>query len=279
MFRFLPVLAAFVAPVFSAASNEEVVNSLYKTFGENDVEGLLALFDDNLKYRSNLSDSMGFCVSSDNKDEMVEQCLSKIGLMLPEMTLTKKSSFSSGEDAFVHSQQCLPTVGCACFAQHLKIKDGKILEITDFMDTRFVEEALTRGNSGMSPRATIKLTYDLFAEGRMEEFSQMLHDDFKFYGSGPTGLPCDASEPKSREGFLGDCLAHIPATWPGFHLEPIHMLVEGSYVFVTLKATSDNGMNTFFGHRHKVVNGQMIEFRAFDDSMEMFKASKAKKEL
>lgn len=118
----------------------------------------------------------------------------------------------------------------------------------------------------MTCKDTIRRCYEAFARGDMETIASLTHDDYVATINGSMPI---SGEHHGFDNFAAKVLAKINGLWPGFSLEPELMIQEGDSVFVTCHATTDNGIDTHFGHLWHLKDGKIDSFYAFDDTQAM----------
>ena len=80
--------------------------------------------------------------------------------------------------------------------------------------------------------------------------------------------------------FVDAVLARIPEEWPTLKVAPKEWLIDaGPKCFVRMSATTEDGMDTEFGHYLEVnAEGKVVEWHGFDDAASFMKYSHKKKD-
>lgn len=269
------VLALALAPSILAISPVEVVNKLHDAFRANDPSWVDLLHED-VVFTSNSPQSAPICTHHEGKSAFLRDCVARIPDVLPGFALGHTEEiFGEGENVYARVKT-LTTAGgeMGAFGQHFKVRDGKIIEFFDHQDTAMMSTVSDRASHAL-PATVVKQAYKYFGEGDIDSFLKLLDPNMKFQGNIPKGMPCSGPYLSPQEWMSG-CITKIPETWPGFKVVPIHVFSEGAYVFATVQATSLSGMDTLFGHRFKVINGLIVDFYDFADTLAQVKANKAK---
>jgi hypothetical protein len=111
----------------------------------------------------------------------------------------------------------------------------------------------------------VKLAYETFGSGDLEGWKKVHSDDLKFTVLGnikSSGVHI------GKDAVIRDVFNIIPSTWPNFKLSHKAIYSDGNMVFVHSEMTAD-GLDTETMHMFKVVDGLIVEFKAFDDTGSM----------
>ena len=111
----------------------------------------------------------------------------------------------------------------------------------------------------------VKKAYTTFGNSDLEGWKKLHSDDLKFTVLGnlkSSGVHI------GKDAVIEDVFNVIPSTWPNFKLTHKAIYSDGDMIFVHSDMTAD-GLDTETMHMFKVVNGLIVEFKAFDDTGSM----------
>ena len=111
----------------------------------------------------------------------------------------------------------------------------------------------------------VKAAYTTFGSGDLEGWKKLHSDDLKFTVLGnikTSGVHI------GKDAVIKDVFNVIPSTWPGFKLTHKEIYSDGNMIFVHSDMTAA-GLDTETMHMFKVVDGLIVEFKAFDDTGSM----------
>ena len=111
----------------------------------------------------------------------------------------------------------------------------------------------------------VKAAYTTFGSGDLEGWKKLHSDDLKFTVLGnikTSGVHI------GKDAVIRDVFNVIPSIWPGFKLTHKAIYSDGNMIFVHSDMTAD-GLDTETMHMFKVVDGLIVEFKAFDDTGSM----------
>ena len=122
----------------------------------------------------------------------------------------------------------------------------------------------------MTPKEVIEKNYECFNTGDMETFVSLYHEDVVVTIN---GMHRFSGVHKGINAWMA-VLGSIPPRYEDFSVTPTNMIVDGDQVFTQLHAQA-KGLDTNFGHYHKLVDGKIKEFWIYDDSQKMAHVMKA----
>ena len=111
----------------------------------------------------------------------------------------------------------------------------------------------------------VKLAYETFGSGDLEGWKKIHSDDLKFTVLGNIK---SSGVHFGKDAVIRDVFNVIPSTWPNFKLSHKAIYSDGDMVFVHSHMTADC-LDTETMHMFRVVNGLIVEFKAFDDTCSM----------
>lgn len=108
----------------------------------------------------------------------------------------------------------------------------------------------------------VKAAYTTFGDGNLEGWKKLHSDNLKFTVLGNIKT---SGVHMGKDAVIKDVFNVIPSTWPGFKLSHKAIYSDGDMVFVHSDMTAE-GLDTETMHMFKVVDGLIVEFKAFDDT-------------
>jgi ketosteroid isomerase-like protein len=122
-----------------------------------------------------------------------------------------------------------------------------------------------RKNVVMTPKEIVLGGYQSFSEGDLESLEKIFHEKAVIRVNGNHKR---SGEYKGFEDWRDNFLSHLPADYPNFDLQILHVVAEGDRVHVFVKYTADN-LDANGVHMFLVEDGLETEFIIFDDTQKM----------
>mmetsp|Transcript_80053 Transcript_80053/g.146337 ORF Transcript_80053/g.146337 Transcript_80053/m.146337 type:complete len:283 (-) Transcript_80053:326-1174(-) len=276
------VLLALV-PICQAADGKVIVQKVFDLFAAGDTPSFLALMAEDVVHNTTFDLAGPVCSGNTvGKAAFVDECLSRINIVHPGFAAHPEYIFkdTSGKNVFTKVKFTTDGGVDTYSLMHFTLnKAGKITSIFNAADSLVFAREAERAQP--SPVKVVKNAYAFFASGEMEEFMALLDPKMMYRGTMVDSLPCGSGRGPytSPEAWHKGCISHISDVWPGLKMTPVHFISEGAFVFVTAKAQNKAGMDTYFGHRWKVVGGKVVDMFAFDDSAALSSTANKKFDL
>mmetsp|Transcript_80027 Transcript_80027/g.138744 ORF Transcript_80027/g.138744 Transcript_80027/m.138744 type:complete len:283 (+) Transcript_80027:59-907(+) len=276
------VLLALV-PICQAADGKAIVQKVFDTFSSGDMPSFLDLMSEDVVHTTTFDLAGPICSGKTvGKAAFVDECLSRINIVHLGFTAQPEDMFedTSGKNVFAKVKFTTDGGVDTHSLLHFKLnKAGKVTSIFHALDSLVFAHEAERAQP--SPLKVVKNAYAFFGSGEMEKFMALLDPKMMYRGTTVDSLPCGSGRGpyNSPEAWHKGCISHIADVWPGLKMTPVHFISEGAFVFVTAKAQNKAGMDTYFGHRWKVVGGKVVDMFAFDDSAALSSTANKKFDL
>jgi len=273
---------------------KQLSEAIYKKFGDGDIEGIDALVAADCAFKWAGPDGTVESKGWRGPGSQVENVISMVPESWPGFKLTPLEYIYEGNKCFIQLRATTDAGMDTTFGHYVEFNDeGKMSRWVGFDDS--AAAARYRQNTPTPPSSTARLTthapesnddshdvwdyarskqakqlseaiYKKFGDGDIEGIDALVAADCAFKWNGPDGTV-------ESKGWLGpgsqveNVISMVPESWPGFKLTPLEYISKGNKCFIQLRATTDAGMDTTFGHYVEFNSeGKMSRWVGFDDS-------------